>query len=113
MAQSRPVSPVITALLATFSEYVRQQAADPTATDPRGAAVQQVIQHYVARYGDEDEQSDLQSYERNPARYEEFMGYVLSDLAARNPDFAHEMEAVARTHSIADGTIPTGRQPRA
>lgn len=124
MAQSRPVSPIITKMLAILTPYLEhrnelrkaQEQGETLPTQPmgldmrKGMLIHNTLTTAMQEHGDEDEQNDLVNFERNPNRYEEFMGYVISDMAARHPVLAHTLEEFAHEQGIAEGQIPTGRQ---
>lgn len=50
-----------------------------------------VVQKAVAEHGNEDDQADLASFERNPLRYEAQLIRVIEDIATRDQAFANQI----------------------
>ena len=67
-------------------EAAPEKPDEQTLQDGEKALV--VVQEAVVKHGNEDEQADLASFERNPERYQKQFEQVLLDIAAREPTFA-------------------------
>jgi hypothetical protein len=64
-----------------------------------------VIRAGIVTHGNEDEQADLASFERNPPRYADMFTRTLADIANRQPDFAQELRTVAQQANIQTGGV--------
>ena len=103
---------VITGLVGTYKAYTEyraavakakeEQKAEPAKTEAatKGEQVAEVVKAGVERHGSEDERTDLANFERNPQRYGEGLARTLSDLAAREPAFAHQLQTVAQQAGV-------------
>jgi hypothetical protein len=108
---------VITGLVGAYKAYTEykaavvkaqsEQKAAPAKTDEaaKGEQVAQVVETGIQKYGDADEQADLANFERNPERYRESLVRVLSDVAAREPAFAGQLQTVAQQANIQTGGV--------
>jgi hypothetical protein len=108
---------VITGLVGAYKAYAEykaavakatEQKAPPPAKSPEAAKGEQaapIIKVGVQQHGDDDEQSDLASFERNPARYEGALAKVLTDIAAREPAFAGQLQTIANEAKIQIGGV--------
>lgn len=108
---------VITGLVGAYKAYTEYKAAvakaetektPPPAKSPDAAQGEQaapIIKAGVQQHGDDDEQSDLASFERNPAPYEGALAKVLADIAAREPAFAGQLQTIANEAKIQTGGV--------
>ncbi len=71
----------------------------------KGERAAPIIKAGVERHGDADEKADLASFERNPARYEGALAKVLTDIAAREPAFAGQLQTIADEANIQTGGV--------
>ena len=108
---------VITGLVTLMSAYMQYRAsmkqADqkgapaPAKTDEikQGETAMEVVKAGVERHGNEDERADLANFERNPQRYQDGLAHVLTDIAAREPAFAQQLQTLAQQANIQTGGV--------
>jgi len=106
---------VITGLVGAYKAYTEYKAAvvkaqaeqkpapakDAEAT--KGEQVAQVVETGIQKYGKPEEQTALAGYQQSPQLFEPVLGKVLSDVAAREPAFAGQLQTVAQQANIQTG----------
>jgi hypothetical protein len=108
---------VITGLVGAYKAYTEykaavvkvqaEQQAAPAKIEEvaKGEQVAQVVETGIEQHGNADERADLANFERNPERYREGLARVLSDVAAREPAFAQQLQTVAQQANIQTGGV--------
>lgn len=108
---------VITGLVGLYKAYTEykaavvkaqaEQKAAPAKTEEatQGEQVAGIVKTGIEQHGNADERADLANFERNPERYREGLARVLSDIAARAPAFAGQLQAVAQQANIQTGGV--------
>jgi hypothetical protein len=114
MADPSIIGAVITGLVSLLSSYMTyrvgvkqaEQKGGPMPAHPdettlkQGEQAMEIVKVGVAQLGDEDEQADLTGFERNPQRYQEALMRVLTDISARAPAFAQQLQILAQQANI-------------
>ena len=108
---------VITGLVGLYKAYTEykaavvkaqaEQKAAPAKTEEaaRGEQVAAIVTTGIEQHGNADERVDLANFERNPERYREGLARVLTDIAARAPVFAGQLQTVAQQANIQSGGV--------
>lgn len=108
---------VITGLVGAYKAYAEykatvvkaqaEQAAPPakTAEAAKGEQVAQVVETGIQKYGWPEEQTALAGYQQSPQLFETVLAKVLADVAAREPDFAGQLQRVAQHAQIQTGGV--------
>ncbi len=119
MMDPATTSAVIGGLVATLSAYMnykvgmrkfeQENTAKPAEPDKQiidqAEAALPVIRSAVEQYGNEDEQADLTSFERNPQRNAGNLERTLTDIATRQPAFAQQLQTLAQQANIQSGGV--------
>ncbi len=106
---------VITGLVSAYKAYTEYRAAvakTGTAAAPakteevtKGEQVATVVETGIQKYGKPEEQTALAGYQQSPQLFEPVLSKVLSDIAAREPDFAGQLQTVAQQANIQTGGV--------
>ncbi len=108
---------VITGLVGAYKAYTEykaalvkaqaeQQAAPAKdAEAAKGEQVAQVVETGIQTYGKPEEQTALAGYQQSPQLFEPVLSKVLSDIAAREPAFAGQLQTIAQQANIQTGGI--------
>lgn len=105
---------MITGIVSTLTAYMnykvgmrkaeQEGAARPTAPDTktveRAEAALPVVQRAVEQYGNEDEKTDLVSFERNPQRNASNLERTLIDIVGRVPEVAQQLQTLAQQANV-------------
>ena len=103
---------IITGLVGAYKAYTEykvavvkdqaEQKAAPTkdAEAAKGEQVAQVVETGIQKYGKSEEQTALAGYQQSPQLFEPVLSKVLSDIAAREPAFAQQLQTVAQQANI-------------
>jgi hypothetical protein len=109
------ISAVITGLVTALTAYMKyrvdmKQAEQKGASAPakteevaKGERAMEVVKAGIEQHGNEDEHADLANFERNPKRYQDGLARVLTDIAARKPAFAQQLQTLAQHANIQTG----------
>jgi hypothetical protein len=81
-----------------LAEEEKPEPEKPAKAD-EGKEIAEVVKTGIEKYGNEDEKGDLENFQRNPERYAELMGQVLSDIAGRQQDFEGQLQELAKKHN--------------
>jgi len=114
MADPSIIGAAITSVVSLLSAYMTyrvgmQQAEQKDAPAPakldektltQGERVLEIVKAGVVQHGDTDEQADLASFERNPQRYQDALAKIITDIAAREPAFAQQLQTLAQQANI-------------
>jgi len=108
---------VITGLVGAYKAYTEykaavlkakaEQQAPPTKTEEaaKGEQVAQVVETGIQQYGKPEEQTALAGYQQSPQLFEPVLSKVLTDIAAREPAFASQLQTVAQQANIQTGGV--------
>jgi hypothetical protein len=107
---------VITGLVGAYKAYTEYKAAvaktgekEPapakSAEVVKGEQVAQVVETGIQKYGKPEEQTALAGYQQSPQLFEPVLSKVLSDVAAREPAFAGQLQTVAQQANIQTGGV--------
>jgi len=64
-----------------------------------------VVERGIQKYGKPEEQTALAGYQQSPQLFEPVLSKVLSDIAAREPAFAGQLQTVAQQANIQTGGV--------
>jgi hypothetical protein len=108
---------VITALVSLMTGYMQYRAAVETAQQSGAAEPEKpaeadqgeraltVVREGIVTHGNEDEQADLASFERNPPRNRGNLERAMAELAQRSQPFAQELRTLAQQSNIQTGGV--------
>jgi hypothetical protein len=117
MAEPFTAAAFITGIVGAFKAYVDYRSAvdsakvkqQPAPAKPEAAAKGEqaapLVKAGVEQHGNEDERADLANFERNPDRYAEGFVRALTDIAAREPAFAQQLQTLAQQANIQTGGV--------
>lgn len=112
MADPVTLGVIITGLVGTYKAYAdykaaaakaeaeRKAAPEKTEQAAKGEQVAEVVEAPVQQHGNQDEKADLANFERNPERYRDGLTRALTDVAAREPAFAQQLQTLAQQAGV-------------
>src|SRR6266540_3881908 len=117
MAEITIATAVITGLVGAYKAYTdykaavakakAEQQAAPAKTEEaaKGEQVAGVVESGIQKHGKPEEQTALAGYQQSPQLFEPVLSNVLTDIAAREPAFAQQLQTLAQQANIQTGGI--------